>query len=284
MNQNLEILRKLNLKVQRVQSNGEVVIKCPLHEDNHPSLSININTGKFLCRAGCIKGHSIKELVLKLTGETIDDGNEVDWLHSFKHRLIFRNAGGDYKLPSIPVLPGAVNNEGWNYLESRGFTYKTVIEWDLQYWQEERAIVIPIHKIGYILRYIDRKEYKYIPGTRVSETLFGINRVQLGQYDLVILVEGAFDTIYMHQLGFKNTLGILGSNLSEKQHKLLQGVCKQIYLLFDNDIGGSKAAINIGKVLKRDFIVKICQLPVGKDPNESTKLEIENSLNNAERL
>jgi DNA primase len=275
---NLEIIKKLGLKYNRITNTGEISVICPLHNDDNPSLSINVNTGKFHCWAGCIKGHSISELVFKLTGETINESGESSWLEQFKRKLDFENIG-KYRLPSIPHLPLALCNTGEEYLKTRGFSLKTIMDWNIQWWHEENAIVIPIFKVGYVLRYLSgEKKYKYVSGTKVSETLFGIEKYS-DEHHSVVIVEGAFDVLWMHQNGFCNALAVLGSNLSDTQYKLLQGIGKKIYIMMDSDEGGNKACREITKRLRRDFIVKICMLPKGKDPNDCTKTELEEAFN-----
>jgi DNA primase len=84
----------------------------------------------------------------------------------------------------------------------------------------------------------------------------------------------------MHQNGYTNTVAILGSELSDEQYKLLIGKCKQVFLMLDNDKNqsGQKASKKIAERLKNDFIVKVCSLPDGKDPNDCSKEEITESV------
>ncbi len=287
MNPNLAIIQKLNLKITHMPNEkGEMTCFCPLHQDKSPSLGINVYTGKFLCRAGCIKGNSIRDLVFKITGETIVEGNEGNWAESFKRRLSFKKINDIYNLPSIPILPLAWSNLGGEYLRSRKLNEGSVKTWGLQYWEKQRAVVIPISGIGYILRYIEgEKRYKYLPGTRISETLFGMERFKTNN-NSAILVEGAFDTIWMHQLDFKNTLGILKSDVSEKQIEILGGICNQVYLMFDMDRNnsGQKAQKKAAEILRQSFIVKTCQLPINNDPNSCSEEQIKESINNAVRV
>jgi DNA primase len=57
----------------------------------------------------------------------------------------------------------------------------------------------------------------------------------------VIITEGVFDVIMMHQCGFTNTVGAPGKDWSEKQKSLLRRYTDTIILLFDNDSEGRKA-------------------------------------------
>ncbi|MER3535981.1 MAG: DNA primase [Thermus sp.] len=84
-----------------------------------------------------------------------------------------------------------------------------------------------------------------------------------------ILVEGLLDAIALHQLGFQESVAVLGSSLSEEQALLLkkQGV-QEIYLAFDRDEAGRRATLqSLEREVVRGFLVYAVLLPV-KDPGE----------------
>ena len=277
---NPEVLAsKLNISEYKVYED-EFIFSCPFHLDEHPSLAINLNSGKYQCFAGCVKGNSISELIYKITGKNeLIDMDDNSWVDNLKAKLFPKL---DYtKLPFIPILPLAINNSGEIYLKNRGFTLESIKEWQLMYWESINAIVIPINGIGFIIRYIDaettKQKYKYVSGTKITNCLFGLEKLGIYQ-PYIILVEGALDCIWLHQLGFRNSLGLLHSDISDIQYKILLGVTNCIFLLMDSDEGGEKAAQRISKVLRKDFLIKICQLPKGNDPNNSTKEEIDNTI------
>ena len=272
-NQDRELLNQLsNLGLNIVKVDGrEAVIICPLHEDRNPSFFFNLDNQLFHCFAECLRGKGIGQLKYQLTGEAAKYSDVIPLPITAKRSF----------LPRIPLLPLAINNEGEKYLLGRGFILDTIKKWNLMYWSEPNGIIIPIEKVGYVLRYINpegkNKKYKYIAGTKIESTLFGIEKFKNINHS-VIIVEGAFDVIYMHQLGFKNALGILHSDISEEQIKILKGVTSIIYLLADRDLGGTGIEKKIVPRLRRDFIVKVCKLPEGNDPNGSTREEIEKAL------
>jgi DNA primase len=184
--------------------------------------------------------------------------------------------------PSIPMLPSALGNKGEEFLLRRGFTQDTIKKWGLMYWLEQDAIVIPIEDVGFSRRFLSSKskdKYKTIGGTRVSETLFGLKFFKFN--GKIILLEGAFDVIWMHQLGFTNSLAILGGNLTEEQRKILIGYGGQMYFMFDKDRGGEQILEKAYGKLKRDFVIRFCYLPEGKDPNDCTMDEIRSAIKNS---
>lgn len=265
----LEQLANLGLQIKRIEKR-EIVATCPLHEDRNPSFFFNLDTQMFHCFAECCKGKGIDQLKYQLTGEVTKYSDIVSLPATVKKSF----------LPRIPVLPLAINNEGEKYLSGRGFTVDTIRKWDLRYWKEPNGIIIPIEKVGYILRYINPvdKKYKYIAGTKIETTLFGIEKFEDINNHSAIIAEGAFDVIWCHQLGFRNTLGILHSDISENQIKILRGVTSIITLCMDNDVGGESTEKRIVPKLRKEFIVKICKLPEGLDPNQCSREQIEEAL------
>lgn len=81
------------------------------------------------------------------------------------------------------------------------------------------------------------------------------------------MVEGLFDAIALHQLGFPETVAVLGSGLSEGQALLLKkaGVL-EVYLAFDADEAGQKATLqSLNLELAPRFLFYAVRLPA-KDP------------------
>jgi len=277
-----ELIRQisnLGITIKKIENN-EVACLCPKHNDSSPSFFFNLESEAFHCFVGCMKGRGIHQLIFQLTGisQAGIPTNEII-LHKFNEN----REKDKKKLPSIPYLPLAVNNIGEEYLLSRGILRKTITKWSLRYWAEENAIVIPLDHIGYACRYLDKnapRKYKYISGTRITDTLFGIQFLPKTLTNIII-VEGSLDAIFLHQLGFENTLALLHADISRNQIKLLEGISNFVYLLLDGDAAGRRASFNIKKLLSSYFITKICSLPEGKDPDNLTKVEIEKVLRGA---
>ncbi|MCS6867416.1 MAG: DNA primase [Thermus sp.] len=84
-----------------------------------------------------------------------------------------------------------------------------------------------------------------------------------------IVVEGLFDAIALHQMGFAETVAVLGSGLSEEQARLLKAQeVREVYLAFDADEAGQKATLqSLELELARQFLFYAVRLPA-KDPGE----------------
>lgn len=96
---------------------------------------------------------------------------------------------------------------------------------------------------------------------------FGKNAIR--QADQAIIVEGNMDVIMMHQFGFHQTVGTMGTALSEQSVRLLSNMTKNIYLGMDSDMAGKKAMQRINAdFLAIGVLPKFLSFEPAKDPDE----------------
>lgn len=101
-------------------------------------------------------------------------------------------------------------------------------------------------------------------------SLYGLyhSKDEIRRLDRAILVEGYMDLISLFQAGVKNVVASSGTSLTEEQVQLLSRFTKNIFVLFDADSAGQKAALrSIEILLKQNFEVKVISLPKGEDPD-----------------
>jgi DNA primase len=126
--------------------------------------------------------------------------------------------------------------------------------------------------IGFGGRAIDSSsQAKYINSPDSStfnkrRILFGLKQLRIHD-DTVFVVEGYFDVLTLHQAGFKNTVGLLGTDLSPEQMRALENLARNAILIFDGDPGGQAALLRCLKVPRHNLIVKAVILPES-DPDE----------------
>ncbi|MDY3052369.1 MAG: DNA primase [Ndongobacter sp.] len=103
-----------------------------------------------------------------------------------------------------------------------------------------------------------------------GDNLYGIPQLQKStRKDEVILVEGYMDVIALHQFGIDIAAASLGTALTPEQAKLISRYGKQIFLCYDGDAAGVKAARRAIEVFAEQNIVpKLLLLPDGQDPDE----------------
>jgi DNA primase len=96
---------------------------------------------------------------------------------------------------------------------------------------------------------------------------FGKNAIR--QNDQVLIVEGNMDVIMMHQFGFHQTVGTMGTALSEHSIKLLGNMTKNVYLGMDSDAAGKKAMQRINAdFMANGILPKTINFEPAKDPDE----------------
>jgi DNA primase len=73
--------------------------------------------------------------------------------------------------------------------------------------------------------------------------LFGMNiaKETIRKWRFVILVEGQFDVLQLHEHGMSNTVGVCSTNLSDVQVAIIHRYCDQIVVIFDNDVVATQA-------------------------------------------
>lgn len=140
-------------------------------------------------------------------------------------------------------------------------------------------LMLPVHGngegiIGFNGRILESGEPKYLnsPQTKLfnkSSVLFGYTQARKSIFERgeVIITEGCFDVILMHQIGLTHTVATLGTALNE-QHlpKLRQGDAKVI-LAYDGDKAGINAAFKAASLLgKEGFLGGVVLFPRGLDP------------------
>ncbi len=105
-----------------------------------------------------------------------------------------------------------------------------------------------------------------------GENIFALNFAKKSNQDALILCEGNMDVISLHQAGFQNAVAGLGTALTEQQAALLARYASDIYLCYDSDEAGQKAARKaIALFSKTTLRVKVIRMQGGKDPDEIIK-------------
>ena len=79
-----------------------------------------------------------------------------------------------------------------------------------------------------------------------SKLLFGLAQAREGmqQHKRVVLVEGNFDVISLHQAGFSEVVAPLGTALTIEQVNVLKRLAERIVLVYDGDKAGYKATMH----------------------------------------
>jgi DNA primase len=134
---------------------------------------------------------------------------------------------------------------------------------------------------------IDAGNYKkvlYPKGFSASECLFGYDEVKKGSPSMII-TEGPREVMKLWQEGFRNSVAVLGSSLSDGQVRLISELFpKEIVLMFDGDVAGYEATNKAAKRLADFFDVYVVVLPLGTDPKHLDKKEMGRLVANAKKF
>jgi DNA primase len=118
----------------------------------------------------------------------------------------------------------------------------------------------------------DQAKYLNSPETELfkkHEVLFGMDHAKdsIRTRGFAVLVEGQFDLLLLHQIGFANTIALSGTALSTQHLALIKRYADNLMLCLDADRAGLAAsAKNAQAALASGMRVKAVRLPSGKDP------------------
>ena len=88
----------------------------------------------------------------------------------------------------------------------------------------------------------------------------------------IILVEGYMDVISMHQSGLTNTVGVMGTSLTENQITEVTKVTQNVVLFMDGDKAGQNSMLkSIGDLYAHGLNVVVCSLDDNIDPADLCK-------------
>ncbi len=148
-----------------------------------------------------------------------------------------------------------------------------------KFWNRAMFPIMDVHNrvIGFGGRVMGEGEPKYLnsPETKIfdkSRNLYGLNIARSTRKSQLLLCEGYMDVISLHQAGFDNAVASLGTALTSGHANLLKRYTKEVYLTYDSDGAGVKAALRAIPILKEvGIITKVINMRPYKDPDEFIK-------------
>jgi DNA primase len=255
-------------------SGADVVVKClnPDHDDSNPSLRIDKVTGAFHCFACGFKGNIFRYFGV-LTNQSF---LKVAKLKEKIKQLRIDREGLEIPPVAVPFTRSY-----------RGISAHTLVHFNAFYLPGESKelrgmedrIIFPIRDItDKVVMFLGRHtlsdgnpRYLNYP-SGVSIPLFP-SRLSVRRHSIV-LVEGIMDMMNCYDKGLDNVVCTFGTNTLQKntKEKLLpfrtQGVTK-VYIMFDGDEAGRKAAATIKPLIEElEYEVEIIKLQDDQDPGE----------------
>ena len=129
--------------------------------------------------------------------------------------------------------------------------------------------------VGFGGRVIGGGEPKYYNSPESSiyhkgEILYGLlgARRYIPSKDCVMIVEGYFDLLTLHQHGLRHSVATLGTALTTQHIRTLKRYTKNVMTVFDADPAGIQASLrSLPLFLEEEVSGKIILLPKGEDPD-----------------
>lgn len=275
--------------------------KCPLpthgSEDMKPSFGGNTAKNAWACQSrSCVaarggrrggnvldfvavmEGCSIRDAALKLQEWFVGDGAKSA-LPVPAERPADEAQGDGVNNPLPFALKNVDNSHPW--LEARGITKETASLFGVGFFGGKGLmsgrVVIPIHNamgelVAYAGRAIDDEtepRYKLPAGFNKTRELYNLHRaVTTDGSRGVVIVEGFFDVMKVHQAGFRSVVGLMGSSLSDTQAELIARNFQRAIVMLDGDEAGNKARAAIVGRLALDVDVRIARVPKGHQPDD----------------
>ena len=251
------------------------VFRCPFHYDKLHSLSINLDSGQWICYANCGAG-TLDLFISRYTGWS---RLQTDvFIRRFAENVEFQlhdtwNVVEEEDTPLAEVNIEYEKGEVPNWIFDREFTAKTLI--DAEAGTNGRGgLVLPIRdNRGVIVGSVTRQpsglhpKYLYSFGLKKSKIVYGLYNINESSF--VCLTEGILDTLWLKQHNFES-IAILGASMSKKQESLLNTLhTSELVLCLDNDETGIAASQRIASKLSKHRLVSFARLPDGyKDIQE----------------
>lgn len=177
----------------------------------------------------------------------------------------------------------------YRYMRSKGYNDDILKETGLFTFSERgvfdkfsNRVMFPImdvnsRVIGFGGRVMGEGEPKYLnsPETLVfdkGKNLYGMNIARTSRKGSILICEGYMDVIALHQAGFDNAVASLGTALTPRQASLIKRYSSNVYLTYDSDGAGVKAALRAIPIFKEaGCTLKVINMKPYKDPDEFIK-------------
>jgi DNA primase len=206
-----------------------------------------------------------------------------------KARDYLRNRGLSQEV--VDAFGLGVSPDSWNgvknHLQSQGFSADEALESGLLaksdksgrvYDRFRNRLMFPIQDlsgriIAFGARLLEGEGPKYLNSSESDiytkgEHLYGLSqaRAAMARSRRALLTEGYVDVISLHQFGYQESCGVLGTSLTRDQVRRLTGFARHVDLVFDGDEAGRKAAQRSAElILAQGSACRVVELPEGED-------------------
>ena len=255
---------------------------CPIHRGEgrdafHANLTRNV-FHCFSCGAGgtvldfvaAMERCTLREAALKLQG-----GTDRPPMQRPPMQLVTKK--NKVPLPLGFALRGIDSTHP--YLAARGIEAATAEKFGIGFYRGSGIfsgrLVIPIHDargelVAYCGRALDgtQPRYRFPSGFAKAEVVFNLHRATSDEPAAVVVVEGFFDCLKLHQAGIRSVVALMGTALYQAQQRALLARFRHFILMLDGDEAGRHASTATAARLRPYAAVRVIHLPDQVQPDQ----------------
>lgn len=294
----VEVLRGYGVDWLRSHRPGQLQGRCPIHRGSREdAFHVSLSKNAFQCFACQARGNvldfvavmercTVREAALLLARrfyvcDRRDGGILAAMSEREKPNWLGKNER--FNRPLSFILRG-IDSSHW-YLQTRGIVPETAARFGVGFYSGpglmSQRLVIPIHNArGQLVAYAGRSvdgalpKYRLPAGFVKSQVLFNFHRVSRLKQETVIVVEGYFDCLKVHQAGFPCVVALMGTVLFAATEALLLARFRRVLLMLDGDDSGRQASSRIAAQLAGKCSVRVVAVPAGGQPDQLNRAEI----------
>ena len=277
---------------------------CPIHKGSNPTqFRVSVSKNIWNCFSECKHGGNVLDFIAEMEDASIHAAalKAIEWFNLDPEAMAAGGEESPQKDESssdqkpvtrkpVPPTEKSVPNPPLKFrldklerehpylTQERGLTLETIVDFGVGYCAKgmmAERIAIPIHNAkGEVVAYAGRfsgeppegtPKYKLPPGFRKSQELFNIDRVsKQPQTKPLVIVEGFFDCMKLHQLGCKKAVALMGSSMSAAQEELIRHYThneSQVIVMLDENEAGKAGREDIACRLSRFCFVRVHEFP-----------------------
>lgn len=258
------------------ESGRDYVIRClnPEHEDNNPSMRVDKVSGLYHCFSCGFKGSIFKRFDI-----------EYDPIKADAIAILEQITDIIQEQEGLQIPPGSIPFDK-EYRDIKTSTFQKFRAFKNEEYFGNSVVFPIISPTGDITNFVSRKLYpgepKYLitPAKKKIDPYIGLVNPIKGS---VILVEGMFDMLNLYDKGLENVIACFGTDqITEKSYKekltplILRGISR-VFILFDGDDPGQKAAKKLHKLIRDSNLEldsEVIKLPKELDPGDLKQSEV----------
>jgi DNA primase len=294
-----QVLQHYNLLGTFKRSGHSLSGPCPIHKGTNPT-QFRVETEKNIwnCFSECKHGGNTLDFICKMENLSIHDAalKACEWfdipIEEVKTSSTETEPETPPKKSAAPKSKPAPSTDDNKpnpplkfkldklqrehpYLaQERGLTLETIVDFGLGYFTGEKGmmaghIVIPIRNVkGELVAYAgrwpgeppaDTEKYKLPPNFKKLQEVFNLDRA-IKEPGPLVIVEGFFDVIKLHQHGCKKAVALMGWFMSPMQEELIRAHTNSfshIIVMLDENKAGQEAREEIAGRLAKFAFVKV---------------------------